>query len=115
MNRIARGWAGRLLLVLVVSVAMIGPAIAVHAGTVGSTRAAVHSPSAKAATVRVAAMAGIGATMQPMSTTYVYITNTGKKYHRAGCRYLKKSKIKKTLKWVKSHGYTACKVCKPPK
>jgi hypothetical protein len=47
--------------------------------------------------------------------TYVYITNTGAKYHRNGCRYLAHSKIKKTLKWAKSHGYKPCKVCKPPK
>jgi methylphosphotriester-DNA--protein-cysteine methyltransferase len=50
-----------------------------------------------------------------MSTTYVYITNSGKKYHRSGCRYLKKSKIKKTLKWAKAHGFKPCKVCKPTK
>ena len=49
------------------------------------------------------------------STVCVYITDTGKKYHRWGCRYLKKSHYKKTLKWAKSCGYTACKVCKPPK
>jgi hypothetical protein len=44
----------------------------------------------------------------------VYITRTGKKYHRAGCRYLKKSKIPITLKEAKRRGYTPCKVCKPP-
>ena len=47
--------------------------------------------------------------------TYVYITNTGKKYHRSNCRYLKKSKKKVTLAWSRSHRYGACKVCKPPK
>jgi len=48
-------------------------------------------------------------------TTYVYITNTGIKYHRWGCRYLSKSHYKRTLAWAKAHRYTACKVCKPPK
>ena len=48
-------------------------------------------------------------------TTYVYITKTGAKYHRSGCRYLAHSKIKKTLKWAKSHGYKPCKVCRPPR
>lgn len=47
------------------------------------------------------------------STGIVYITNTGTKYHRDGCRYLASSKIAKTCSWVISHGYTACSVCKP--
>ena len=49
------------------------------------------------------------------STIYVYITDTGAKYHRWGCRYLKYSHHKVTLKYAKSHGFKACKVCKPPK
>jgi len=44
----------------------------------------------------------------------VYITKTGKKYHRAGCRYLSQSKISTTLKDAKANGYTACSVCRPP-
>jgi len=43
----------------------------------------------------------------------VYITNTGTKYHRDGCRYLSESKIPKTCAWVKANGYEACKVCEP--
>jgi uncharacterized protein (UPF0333 family) len=46
---------------------------------------------------------------------YVYITKTGKKYHKETCRYLKKSKIKITLEEACKRGYTLCKVCKPPK
>lgn len=46
---------------------------------------------------------------------YVYITKTGKKYHKGNCRYLKKSKIKITLEEACKRGYTPCKVCKPPK
>jgi len=45
----------------------------------------------------------------------VYITKTGKKYHKGSCRYLKKSKIKITLEKACKGGYTPCKVCKPPK
>lgn len=41
----------------------------------------------------------------------VYITKTGKKYHREDCRYLKMSSIPITLKKAKEYGYTACKVC----
>jgi hypothetical protein len=48
----------------------------------------------------------------PQSAT-VYITKTGKKYHKDGCRYLSQSKIKTTLKEAKANGYTACKVCHP--
>lgn len=44
----------------------------------------------------------------------VYITKSGKKYHRSGCRYLRKSKIAIKLKEAKRRGYTPCKVCKPP-
>ena len=49
------------------------------------------------------------------TTTYVYTTDTGSKYHKSGCRYLKKSCIKISLKEAKSQGLTPCKVCKPPK
>lgn len=42
---------------------------------------------------------------------YVYITNSGKKYHRQGCRYLSKSSTKKKLSEVKKAGYSACRVC----
>jgi hypothetical protein len=47
-------------------------------------------------------------------TQTVYITRTGKKYHRAGCRYLSHSSIPISLKDAKSNGYTPCKVCQPP-
>lgn len=44
----------------------------------------------------------------------VYITKTGSKYHRAGCKHLKKSSIPITLEEAKERGYTPCKVCNPP-
>lgn len=43
----------------------------------------------------------------------VYITKTGKKYHRSDCHYLSRSKIKTTKKEAVKNGYGACKVCKP--
>jgi len=43
----------------------------------------------------------------------IYVTNTGKKYHKGNCRYLSKSKIKTTKSKAQNSGYTACKVCKP--
>jgi hypothetical protein len=56
---------------------------------------------------------------QPAPTTdaqseIVYITRTGSKYHRAGCRYLSKSKIPISLKEAKQH-YSPCSVCNPPR
>lgn len=47
-------------------------------------------------------------------STTVYITDTGKKYHRDGCRYLKKSKHAISLKDAKAEGYEPCSVCNPP-
>lgn len=43
----------------------------------------------------------------------VYITRTGAKYHRAGCRYLSKSQIPISLKDAKAR-YSPCSVCNPP-
>jgi hypothetical protein len=47
-------------------------------------------------------------------TQTVYITRTGKSYHRDGCRYLASSKIPISLKDAKANGYTPCNVCHPP-
>lgn len=47
------------------------------------------------------------------STVTVYRTNTGKKYHRDGCSYLK-SKIKTTVSEARSMGLTPCSRCNPP-
>lgn len=44
----------------------------------------------------------------------VYITDSGKKYHKDGCRYLKKSKHAISLKDAKAQGYEPCKKCHPP-
>jgi len=43
----------------------------------------------------------------------VYVTKTGKKYHKETCRYLKYSKISISLKEAKEKQFEACKVCKP--
>ncbi|MBE7558797.1 hypothetical protein HS125_07560 [bacterium] len=48
----------------------------------------------------------------PKSST-VYITKSGKKYHRDGCRSLAKSKIAISREEAKKQGYTPCSVCKP--
>lgn len=83
----------------------------------GAVRPVLAKNTANTASVAVKlATASATPVFVPLSkNTYVYITKTGKKYHKSGCRYLKKSKIKKTLKWAKAHGYKRCSVCKPPK
>lgn len=43
----------------------------------------------------------------------VYVTKTGEKYHRAGCRSLAKSAIPLALSEA-AQRYGACKVCRPP-
>ncbi len=42
----------------------------------------------------------------------VYVTRTGKKYHRDGCRYLK-SRRAISLDAAIERGYEPCKVCSP--
>jgi len=62
-------------------------------------------------TVSSSTVAAPPAPKDPVKDT-VYITKTGKKYHRGTCRYLKKSKIAISRKKVVK-GYKPCKVCKP--
>ncbi|NUN50101.1 MAG: thermonuclease family protein [Candidatus Brocadiae bacterium] len=44
----------------------------------------------------------------------VYSTDTGSKYHAAGCRYLAKSSNAISLKDAVARGLGPCSVCKPP-
>lgn len=50
---------------------------------------------------------------QPVFSQTVFITKTGEKYHKDGCRHLSRSSFALTLSEAKEKGYTACKVCKP--
>ena len=43
----------------------------------------------------------------------VYVTRTGKKYHRAGCQYLRKSQLPRKKSEAIAQGYGACKGCRP--
>lgn len=47
------------------------------------------------------------------NTVMVHITDTGTKYHNAGCRYLK-SDTEVTLEEAKARGLSPCGVCNPP-
>ena len=44
----------------------------------------------------------------------VYITESGSKYHRGGCRYLSHGKTPITVAEAKARGYKPCSVCDPP-
>lgn len=44
----------------------------------------------------------------------VYITKSGKKYHRENCQHLSKSSIPIKLQDAKARGYTPCSRCNPP-
>ncbi|MFC1678719.1 thermonuclease family protein [Elusimicrobiota bacterium] len=46
--------------------------------------------------------------------TTVYVTRTGKKYHRGNCRHLRRSKIPMKLTRARTR-YGPCKVCGPPR
>ena len=49
------------------------------------------------------------------SSVNVYVTPTGKKYHKRNCKTIAKSKTVTTLtiESAKKKGYTPCKVCNP--
>ena len=46
-------------------------------------------------------------------TDTVYVTRTGKRYHREGCRSLSQSKIPMSRSDAEKAGFTPCHVCKP--
>ncbi len=52
-------------------------------------------------------------TKKDVAEEIVYITKTGAKYHRAGCKYLRKSSIPIKLRDAVLK-YSPCSVCKPP-
>ena len=58
------------------------------------------------------------ASLQKQSSSYnnsytVYITNTGSKYHRGSCHYLRYSSYAISVNDARASGYDPCKVCNP--
>jgi micrococcal nuclease len=47
-------------------------------------------------------------------STTVYVTGTGEKYHREGCRYLARSSIPVLLESAAGR-FEPCSVCRPPR
>ena len=56
---------------------------------------------------------GAAVNQQDASQKTVYITKSGSKYHRDGCKYLSKSKIPISLKEAKRRGLEPCLSCRP--
>lgn len=62
-----------------------------------------------------AAAQGISPASQPQTVSAtVYVTDTGSKYHRSGCQYLRQSSNAISLDDAKAFGYTPCSKCSPP-
>lgn len=81
--------------------------------SVGETRAAGIGAAAAASTAE-SEESTAESSQDSNQETIVHITDTGKKYHRAGCRTLK-SDHEVTLEEAKAQGLEPCKVCNPPK
>lgn len=64
------------------------------------------------ATTPIPTTQGLQANPQPAQDTTVYITPSGTKYHRQGCRTIKNSSQPIPLSQAQA-SYTPCKVCKP--
>lgn len=77
-----------------------------------SARAAERQAAAEKAAAEKAAAEQAAAQAQQNERT-VYITDTGKKYHRDGCQYLRQSQHAISLDNAIAQGYEPCKKCKP--
>ena len=69
------------------------------------------------ATSQPAAAGPIVRSAEPPATTddvIVYVTKSGKKYHRQDCQYVRGGAIRMTLEEAKAKGFTPCSRCKPP-
>jgi hypothetical protein len=80
--------------------------------TVGAFLFILLSIFGSAEITRTCALAYAAQTDQKHVT--VYVTNTGKRYHRAYCRYLRFSSRPIELRDATAAGYTPCHVCTPP-
>ena len=83
---------------------------------IASLKAALEEAQSKPASSGSGSSTGSssGGTTSSTSDTQsvtVYITNTGSKYHKNGCQYLRESKNAVTLTQAKSWGYTPCSRC----
>ena len=88
------------------------PTPSVSESAAPAAAAVIAAPTPTPATPPVVSPAP--APKQTNQAVTVYITKTGKKYHRDGCRYLSRSRIPISLSDAESEGYGPCSVCNPP-
>ena len=71
-------------------------------------------PAAKAEAILVPSAPVTKAQPAGNGDLIVYVTKTGTKYHRAGCRSLSRSAIPMSLKEAVAKRFGPCSICKPP-
>lgn len=98
MGLLTRLYEGRHSAVLLAVLIAFAP-VALSAEKEAAAPAAVVEPAAEKPTAREAEKDAV-----------VYITRTGKRYHRETCAY---AKVKSTLSQARELGLTACKICRP--
>ena len=95
------------------------PASATPAPASATPVPASATPVPASATPAPASATPVPASATPVSVdpatidTKVFITATGTKYHRSGCRYLKDSKRSIGVDDANKQGYEPCSVCHP--
>ena len=92
-----------------------GKITAKKVGTATITVKAAATKTYKATSVKIKITVTKSGSGSSSSSVTVYITNTGKRYHKGSCRWLAWSKHAISLSKAKKAGYTPCKVCHPPK
>jgi competence protein ComEC len=70
------------------------------------------SPAAAPIAETAAPVRSIAPKRKQVEETF-YITRTGERYHRGGCRHLRRSAIPITRAEAEARGYTPCRVCYP--
>lgn len=78
-----------------------------------SAATAAEAATTMATSAATATLAAKSTSVPSNATETVYVTRTGAKYHRAGCRSLSRSQIPMTLKEASAR-YGPCSICRPP-
>lgn len=103
MNFMTRSMKRRFLIIVSIMVAFVSFGF----GTTVNAKQ-VSNPVSEQDSVQVSKQAP----KQETKTETVYVTSSGKKYHKSTCRYVKdKSATLYSIDEAKKKGYTACSVC----
>lgn len=87
--------------------------LALDAEKIDQAKAEKEAAAAAAEAARQAEAAKAQAAAAAANEYTVYVANTGSKYHRSGCQYLKKSQNAISISSAKAQGYTPCSRCNP--